>query len=491
VSRSISIVGDAPNANPGLGFERYVGALADAIRGASPAQCTFGLYGSWGSGKSSILAALEGELASDADVLVVPFDAWRHERAIHIVVPLLHAVSRAAERRQRFKAAGKQIGRVLAALLASAEYSRAGLTVSGERFLTWFKTLGKPSLETEFERPFAELRKIPATLAQSRIVVLVDDLDRCSPAKVVDLLEALNLVTDVEGFLFVLALDYDVLVAAVTERYPHVSGHSFIEKLVQVPFRVPAPDTSERTFLRDVIPNWGGFVAAHSGGVVDALTDVVDLALAGNPRQVKRLVNSYLLIERIIEVTPRKTSNRQLLALLAMQLAWPGAYRDVHDSILMGMSDPFEDVRDTSDQRLTRFVAKFFDGSELPDDLSDIVRLAFAVEAPSPQVDQTTEIQALDLRSAGEVTRELASRGWYQSALGSSRVWHHPLRSDLEIIVAPRSFRLHRIDRYQDATRSRSIGSFVFAQAEEGLAYIDAVLAGAPGRPPRGRGEEL
>jgi KAP family P-loop domain len=63
---------------------------------------------------------------------------------------------------------------------------------------------------------------------------------------------------DIPGFIFVLALDYDVLVRAVSYKYSHVSGHILIEKMVQVPFRVPRLDLDPDTFARELIPDWFG-----------------------------------------------------------------------------------------------------------------------------------------------------------------------------------------------------------------------------------------
>jgi predicted KAP-like P-loop ATPase len=86
---SIPIVADIPQADPRLG---YAEALSDAIRGGTPPQFTIGIYGPWGSGKSSLLNAIHRELTQGEDVLPVFFDAWRYERSEYIVVPLLHAI---------------------------------------------------------------------------------------------------------------------------------------------------------------------------------------------------------------------------------------------------------------------------------------------------------------------------------------------------------------------------------------------------------------
>jgi KaiC/GvpD/RAD55 family RecA-like ATPase len=92
MSEPLPVVADIPTEAPGLGFPEYVDAVADAIRGGQPPQFTIGIYGLWGSGKSSILRSLERNLREGHDVIPVYFDAWRYEQTEHIVVPLLHHI---------------------------------------------------------------------------------------------------------------------------------------------------------------------------------------------------------------------------------------------------------------------------------------------------------------------------------------------------------------------------------------------------------------
>ena len=78
MSDPIPIISDVPRDDPGLGFAEYAEALADAIRGGNPAQFTIGIYGQWGSGKSSLLNAIAKNLSRSSDVIPVLFDAWRY-----------------------------------------------------------------------------------------------------------------------------------------------------------------------------------------------------------------------------------------------------------------------------------------------------------------------------------------------------------------------------------------------------------------------------
>lgn len=93
-----------------------------------------------------------------------------------------------------------------------------------------------------------------------RIVVLIDDLDRCPPDKAVDILEAIKVILDEPFFVVFLAVDTRMLVKAIEERYkgklpetahPNGPGMEYLEKIIQVPFWVPQP--SMHAYVRELL----------------------------------------------------------------------------------------------------------------------------------------------------------------------------------------------------------------------------------------------
>ncbi|TEU11648.1 MAG: hypothetical protein E3J21_23090, partial [Anaerolineales bacterium] len=85
----------------------------------------------------------------------------------------------------------------------------------------------------------------------SKIVVMIDDLDRCPPEKVVDVLEAIKLLLDDKMFIVFLGIDVAVVAGAVEMRYKDLlakagtSGYGYLDKIVQIPFRIPDPTPDE------------------------------------------------------------------------------------------------------------------------------------------------------------------------------------------------------------------------------------------------------
>ena len=92
-----------------------------------------------------------------------------------------------------------------------------------------------------------------------RIILVIDDLDRCPPERVVEVLEAAQLLVKTELFVLVLAMDIRYITRALEKTYKDVlirngdpSGLDYIEKIVQVPYRVrPIQSSAMANFLGD------------------------------------------------------------------------------------------------------------------------------------------------------------------------------------------------------------------------------------------------
>lgn len=91
-----------------------------------------------------------------------------------------------------------------------------------------------------------------------RVILLIDDLDRCPPAKVVDVLEAAQLLVKTRLFVVVIAMDVRYVTRALEAQYKDVlvrsgepSGLDYIEKIIQIPYRVRTVSAPAiRSFLR-------------------------------------------------------------------------------------------------------------------------------------------------------------------------------------------------------------------------------------------------
>ena len=92
-----------------------------------------------------------------------------------------------------------------------------------------------------------DLKKLEEQLRENngRFLVVIDDLDRCEPEKAVEVLQAINLLHNFPSFVVCLGIDARIITAAVDKHYEGLlgevgaSGYEYLEKIVQIPFRIP------------------------------------------------------------------------------------------------------------------------------------------------------------------------------------------------------------------------------------------------------------
>jgi hypothetical protein len=189
-----------------------------------------------------------------------------------------------------------------------------------------------------FRREFGELVNVwVEDDERRRIVVFVDDLDRVRPAEAVMLLDAIGNFIAVAGCVFVVAVDYGVVRRGVAEHWgpapEESSGEAFYEKLIQVPFVLPASGYPVDSYIADLLPGTGFPGATDIAGDREAARFFVDIALCTvgrNPRNIKRAMNHAALLEKIRghsgEGAPDNREAKVLYAMACMQIAWPELY---------------------------------------------------------------------------------------------------------------------------------------------------------------------
>jgi hypothetical protein len=290
-----------------LGFKTYVRAFADLITSPyTKPPLTIGIFGSWGMGKSFLLEHIEREInarqAGDPDVVprvhVVRFNAWEYS-ATEVVWPGLvrKIVTRLDQlytwpwyRRLRtrvwwnLKRQWRQLSSqiIAVALVAAAGFvialaqdaanvakAIAGVTVllsvgglikaAKDPVAQWVTAL---FADSDYGRQLGVMEDIKhdlETLEQrlhgtdadgndvvtGRILVLIDDLDRCEPGKAVEVLQAVNLLLNFSSFIVCLGIDARIITGAVERHYEGLlgkagaSGYEYLDKIVQIPFRIP------------------------------------------------------------------------------------------------------------------------------------------------------------------------------------------------------------------------------------------------------------
>jgi len=109
------------------------------------------------------------------------------------------------------------------------------------------------NLLEHFDEIRSDLRDLNKVLTdrEARALVLIDDLDRCVPERAVEVLQSVHFLLDLDRIVVCLGVDADVLSAAIRKYYgealprSETSGYQYLDKIVQIPFSIPAPSTEE------------------------------------------------------------------------------------------------------------------------------------------------------------------------------------------------------------------------------------------------------
>ena len=237
----IKILGDSPTTEDGLGFDPYVNILLEAINNfdaSSP--LTIGIYGSWGSGKTSLMRMLEKRFEDDNRVKTIWFNAWAHGREEPIGLALLQQILIEFQKEEQTKEKmGHLIENVGKLLTDAALRKTTGIRFEEAKELFKNSIEVKSTLRNDFETAIGEC------LPDKRLVVFIDDLDRCLPEKTIEILEVIKLFLDVPRCVFVIGVAEDVIARGIEVRYKTnerdipIKGIDYIEKIIQIPFILP------------------------------------------------------------------------------------------------------------------------------------------------------------------------------------------------------------------------------------------------------------
>ena len=143
-----------------------------------------------------------------------------------------------------------------------------------------------------------------------------------APGRAVELLEVLKLFLDCEKCVFVLAIDYGVVSRGVKEKYGNdfgdEKGKSFFDKIIQVPFKMPVANYNISSYVKSCFEEIGISVSDEK---IVYYVDLINHSIGNNPRSMKRLFNSYLLLNKItVSDLLNDEKNKSLLfAILCMQ----------------------------------------------------------------------------------------------------------------------------------------------------------------------------
>ena len=338
-----------------FGYTAYADILAERISKA-PTPITVGIFGAWGSGKTSLMNLLKKALESnkkDSCTKFITINVWElstQEQVWHAfmqraytevqgelwsrkwsfrslfsmvdmaalkdqfrgnllrfvvwVVPII-AITVLLESVRAFDFSWKIMGSLGTLFVPIWLYLKPVLKAARQAIrFDLRKVLNVPDYEAQIstlarlKKQFEQMVSHLVTDKKGRLVILVDDLDRCTPDKLPDVLEAIKLFISVERCVFVLGIDHRAVCNAVKKRYNYDGNEAerYLQKFIQIPFHIPPLEARQIE----------QFLAKEGKDLLLGVTEALSKGLMANPRTVKRALNVFRILQAVAELKRRR-----------------------------------------------------------------------------------------------------------------------------------------------------------------------------------------
>lgn len=331
-----------------LKLNRYASALSKFIIN-SDTPITIGLQGEWGTGKTSLMSLMREEL-HDNQIATSWVNTWEYslfrtskDSTPAILRGMLEMLKESCKERgtwtlgdetkNRFNKAARFIGSLTNQVLKS----QIGLDLKQ----------ANQEAGTSGEQAAAEIFEIKEIISMlindliretknpiKKVVFFVDDLDRIPPNDAIEVLEALKNIFDIPNCIFVLAIDYDVVVKGLESKFGVKTEknerefRSFFDKIIQLPFTMPIGAYDIDNFLLSQLTS----LNVELGLEKELYPRIIQFTIGPNPRSLKRYLNSFSLINELREIESDEdgaelSNNFMLFALLGIQISYPSIFR--------------------------------------------------------------------------------------------------------------------------------------------------------------------
>lgn len=375
-----------------LKIQNYIEALSTFISN-SETPMTIAVQGEWGCGKTSLMNAIAGRVCvnyyqlgsreignvapsnvSDQQYLGVWINTWQYsvlkndsDAQISIIKGVARELSSHMNRLMGASSIVKEAGRKLLSSIGGIALTAAkvGVGVAGvdptslsgldemirtqENGPDYFREKLSESIK-EYLQEFNDKKRTQKNPVKG-VIFFIDDLDRLDPPVAVQVLSLLKNLFEVPKCIFVLAIDYEVVVEGLVSRFGQRTDknerefRSFFDKIIQLSFRVPIETYQIDGLLKDLLQGIGYCKSTYlrkdlldekPPEFLDSLVKLTVNSCGRNPRSIKRMLNTLSLVREIhrkgtnlLEQQNPELFLKLLYAVVCIQSAYPRLYDEL------------------------------------------------------------------------------------------------------------------------------------------------------------------
>ena len=339
-----------------FGIQVYQNALIKYVK-LTDTPITIALQGEWGSGKTSLMNLLRYNLCDvdNAPYFPIWINTWQYslmktpsQAIMSILEGIINQIGALNPNEQKWKESKRVIGGIFKKMAVVGTKVVAG-TVGVDKDIVDDVFESGSSATSDIVQLKQEIAKlIEDALAKDSskqgFTFYIDDLDRIDPPVAVEILELLKNIFDLERCVFILAIDYDVVIKGLKPKFGELTDanerefRSFFDKIIQLPFSMPVASYNVDTFLVDALGKIEFFTQSELADteLAEKLSEITRYSVGTNPRSLKRLTNTLALISIIYEEQKGGGSSTGTLleklvnyAMVCIQIAYPYIYNQL------------------------------------------------------------------------------------------------------------------------------------------------------------------
>lgn len=376
-----------------LFYKPYADIVSETAINTNEEPLTIGVFGLWGAGKSTLLNLISNNYEEKDGIVCVSINAWMFESYEDAKSAIMEALLRELKEKEKLS---EEIKKSFTALIKKVDFLKVGTKVafSAAPIIASIATgnplpliLNLPSdtngIETVIKNVSESVKGIKENYLKDeenindsivnnvrnfrnefeetlqsdeikRVVVLIDDLDRCQPERIIETLEVIKLFLSVKKTTFIIAADENVIQYAIKKNYPNIDGFNieldkeYIEKMIQVPIQIPElsskdiqnyllllvlekymdldkfetlvsvltdqrlmikPDVIEIEQIEEIYGSINDSISFENReeykevmNVILQIRKIASHTLKGNPRQVKRFLNTFITKRKLSKI---------------------------------------------------------------------------------------------------------------------------------------------------------------------------------------------
>lgn len=310
-----------------LGYSVIVNNIINTIDSIEP-PFTIGLYGGWGSGKTSLMKQVYYKIGGTTKTYLFPFNQkpeeedinqenldyikrisdkkdyetiwfnpWKHELESNPLLGLLHEIREHFNLYNKTSTSAKKLANVTVRSgldiltntikeLTKIDISPSSIEKYGEKYES--NNFETKSNSQNFRLIFeSAIKKLLSTKKEKKLIIFIDDLDRCTDQKIIKLLEGIKLYLSTSNCIFIFGMDQSNVSNALKN---HNINQDYLDKLFQSVIRIPT-STQYQTFITSTIIEkyFNDFLdEKEKPQYAQLLMDINER----NPRKIKNFANS-------------------------------------------------------------------------------------------------------------------------------------------------------------------------------------------------------